>query len=255
MKKFKLFTVLLLVCLFFIVGCDQPSEKEHIHKYENEYCECGELDPNHEHQYIEGKCICGDIDMNWVPPHVHEYGSNGYCECGILDPNHEHVYIDGKCVCGEKESFKIYLYCNNDEDVVELSEYYLSTLKIDYVPNKDYSIFQGWLLENGDPVPTEMPEHDISVYAQWYDLRNDFVILGNTLYKYVGDSTEVVIPDEYYLNGELQKIEYIDEDFFNKTSIISLVDYSSKVTKITISKNIKNLTHEIFLNTQKYSTG
>ena len=235
---------------------DENWVPPHVHEYgTNGYCGCGEFDPNHEHQYVEGKCVCGDIDENWEPPHVHEYGSNGYCECGEFDPNHEHVYIDGVCGCGKNEEskglFKIYLYCNNEEEVIEESEYHLSTLKIDYVPNKDYSIFQGWLLENGDPIPTEMPDHDISVYAQWYDLRNDFVILGNTLYKYVGDSTEVVIPDEYYLNGELQKIEYIDEDFFSKTSIISLDDYSSKVTKITISKNIKNLTYEIFSDTPK----
>ncbi len=97
MKKFKLFTVLLLVCLFFIVGCDQPSEKEHIHKYENEYCECGELDPNHEHIFNNGECICGAKE-----PHNHEY-INGSCECGELDPKHEHSFNNGECICGAKE--------------------------------------------------------------------------------------------------------------------------------------------------------
>lgn len=81
MKKFKLFTVLLLVCLFFIVGCDKPSEQEHIHKYENEYCECGELNPNHQHSFVNGKCVCGENE-----PHKHEY-INGSCKCGKKPAN------------------------------------------------------------------------------------------------------------------------------------------------------------------------
>ena len=81
MKKFKLFTVLLLVCLFFIVGCDKPSEQEHIHKYENEYCECGELNPNHQHSFVNGKCVCGENE-----PHKHEY-INGSCKCGQKPAN------------------------------------------------------------------------------------------------------------------------------------------------------------------------
>ena len=96
MKKFKLFTVLLLVCLFFIVGCDQPGENEHIHKYENEYCECGELDPNHEHIFNNGECICGEKE------HIHKY-ENEYCECGKLNPNHQHTFVNGQCICGAKE--------------------------------------------------------------------------------------------------------------------------------------------------------
>ena len=161
------------------------------------------------------------------------------------------MFIDGVCGCGFNEAskglFKIYLYSNNGEEVVELSEYHLSSLVIDFIPNKDYSVFTGWLLENGEPMPTKMPEHDISLYADWYDLRSDFVLIGDTVYKYVGNSNEVVIPEEYYLNGEYQKIEKMDQYFFVKSSVISSNnDYLSKVTKITISKNINELNIEMF---------
>ena len=89
MKKFKLF-VLFLMGMLFIVGCEKPNEQdEHIHKYVNDYCECGELDPNHEHSFNNGECICGEKE-----PHVHEY-------------------INGSCVCGKKPAQDLSSFFNN----------------------------------------------------------------------------------------------------------------------------------------------
>lgn len=59
MKKFKLFALLLIVCLFFVTSCKNEDET-HEHEYVNEYCECGKLDPNHEHKFINGSCKCGE---------------------------------------------------------------------------------------------------------------------------------------------------------------------------------------------------
>jgi len=89
MKKFKLF-VLFLMGMLFIVGCEKPNEQdEHIHKYVNDFCECGELDPNHEHSFNNGECICGEKE-----PHVHEY-------------------INGSCVCGQKPAQDLSSFFNN----------------------------------------------------------------------------------------------------------------------------------------------
>ena len=89
MKKFKLF-VLFLMGMLFIVGCEKPDEQdEHIHKYVNDYCECGELDPNHKHSFNNGECICGEKE-----PHVHEY-------------------INGSCVCGKKPAQDLSSFFNN----------------------------------------------------------------------------------------------------------------------------------------------
>lgn len=89
MKKIKLF-VLFLMGMLFIVGCEKPDEQnEHIHKYVNEYCECGELNPNHQHSFVNGKCICGEKE-----PHVHEY-------------------INGSCVCGQKPAQDLSSFFNN----------------------------------------------------------------------------------------------------------------------------------------------
>lgn len=89
MKKFKLF-VLFLMGMLFIVGCEKPNEQdEHIHKYVNDFCECGELDPNHEHSFNNGECICGERE-----PHVHEY-------------------INGSCVCGKKPAQDLSSFFNN----------------------------------------------------------------------------------------------------------------------------------------------
>lgn len=89
MKKFKLF-LLFLMGMLFIVGCEKPNEQnEHIHKYVNDYCECGELDPNHEHSFNNGECICGEKE-----PHVHEY-------------------INGSCVCGQKPAQDLSSFFNN----------------------------------------------------------------------------------------------------------------------------------------------
>lgn len=89
MKKFKLF-VLFLMGMLFIVGCEKPDEQdEHIHKYVNDYCECGELDPNHKHSFNNGECICGEKE-----PHVHEY-------------------INGSCVCGQKPAQDLSSFFNN----------------------------------------------------------------------------------------------------------------------------------------------
>ena len=76
--------------MLFIVGCEKPDEQnEHIHKYVNEYCECGELNPNHQHSFVNGKCICGEKE-----PHVHEY-------------------INGSCVCGQKPAQDLSSFFNN----------------------------------------------------------------------------------------------------------------------------------------------
>lgn len=89
MKKFKLF-VLFLMGMLFIVGCEKPNEQdEHIHKYVNDFCECGELDPNHQHSFNNGECICGEKE-----PHVHEY-------------------INGSCVCGQKPAQDLSSFFNN----------------------------------------------------------------------------------------------------------------------------------------------
>ena len=89
MKKFKLF-VLFLMGMLFIVGCEKPNEQdEHIHKYVNDFCECGELDPNHQHSFNNGECICGEKE-----PHVHEY-------------------INGSCVCGKKPAQDLSSFFNN----------------------------------------------------------------------------------------------------------------------------------------------
>ena len=89
MKKFKLF-VLFLMGMLFIVGCEKPDEQdEHIHKYVNDYCDCGELDPNHKHSFNNGECICGEKE-----PHVHEY-------------------INGSCVCGKKPAQDLSSFFNN----------------------------------------------------------------------------------------------------------------------------------------------
>lgn len=89
MKKFKLF-VLFLMGMLFIVGCEKPNgQDEHIHKYVNDFCECGELDPNHQHSFNNGECICGEKE-----PHVHEY-------------------INGSCVCGQKPAQDLSSFFNN----------------------------------------------------------------------------------------------------------------------------------------------
>ena len=89
MKKFKLF-VLFLMGMLFIVGCEKPNEQdEHIHKYVNDFCECGELDPNHQHSFNNGECICGEKE-----PHVQEY-------------------INGSCVCGQKPAQDLSSFFNN----------------------------------------------------------------------------------------------------------------------------------------------
>ena len=59
------YIIVLFICLS-LFGCNNNSNKEHTHKYEEGYCECGEIDPNfeekHEHEYIDGKCACGESD-------------------------------------------------------------------------------------------------------------------------------------------------------------------------------------------------
>ncbi len=63
MKKFGILGVLIFIFALFLVSCDKPedneNQNEHVHKYVNEYCECGELDPNHQHKFINGSCVCG----------------------------------------------------------------------------------------------------------------------------------------------------------------------------------------------------
>jgi hypothetical protein len=64
MKKFGILGVLVFLFAVFLVSCDKPedneNQNEHVHKYVNEYCECGELDPNHQHKFINGSCVCGE---------------------------------------------------------------------------------------------------------------------------------------------------------------------------------------------------
>lgn len=57
MKKFKWITLIFVICLIFITSC---NKEDHVHKYENDYCECGALDPNHEHAFVNGSCVCGE---------------------------------------------------------------------------------------------------------------------------------------------------------------------------------------------------
>ena len=54
MKKIVLFLMILVI----VTGCQKPQHK---HEYlNNDYCSCGELNPEHVHEYVEYQCICGD---------------------------------------------------------------------------------------------------------------------------------------------------------------------------------------------------
>ena len=110
LKKISSF-VLVLALAFAVVGCKQPDEPEqpqqqpHTHSYVEGKCACGQKDPNwkepeqHQHAYGENDyCSCGEFNPN----HQHAFAANGYCFCGDFDPNHEHAYAEetAKCACG-----------------------------------------------------------------------------------------------------------------------------------------------------------
>ena len=96
MNKTKIFSMFLFLCLFFLIGCEQP--------------------PKHTHEFIEGECECGETDPDYVEPHEHVF-VNGECACGETDPDyvepHEHEFINGACDCGQKPAKDLSNFFNN----------------------------------------------------------------------------------------------------------------------------------------------
>ena len=64
--KYKLnLTIFLIILIFSFSSCTV----EHIHKFVEGKCECGEKDPDyiepHKHVFVEGKCECCETDLNY----------------------------------------------------------------------------------------------------------------------------------------------------------------------------------------------
>lgn len=67
--KYKFYLVILLTVIFF--SCSSCTT-EHIHRFIDGECNCGEIDPDytkhHTHEFIDGECICGEEDPNFEIP-------------------------------------------------------------------------------------------------------------------------------------------------------------------------------------------
>ena len=236
-------------------------------------------DEEHTHEFVEGVCSCGEqenVEVYYDVEFVDYDGTilkkervlSGYSATAPNSPvrsgfvfsgwsaeficvtsdlvitamyeeTHEHKFVDGKCSCGVSETYTLYI---DSKDGSKPKEYILAPntkINIDIEPVKDYCQFMGWILENGQEVPSVMPNDNLHVIAKWYDIRDDYQVSGNTLSRYLGSEEIVVIPNEYYLNGSMQKIEKLDSDLFDSNNNII-------TAKVIIHENIQEISYSTF---------
>jgi len=244
----------LLLFFVFLTGCTEIPE--HVHKYSNGLCECGE---KHNCTYVEGVCECGKLEEKHN--HVFVYGycecgqvhncvyENGKCDCGL---KHECIYEDGKCECGkidlnslcEKGKFTA-LYYDLNNNLIKKSvfnntdEYYdLRKNNFPVAPEIDGYTYIGWkdvdIWDDMDnihgvkctPVYTDSREEiwesiDGIYYAQKFSNKDDYFIINKD------DKTITICDSSGLIFGEKGKTYILNGIILSKGESTKFPELSS----------------------------
>lgn len=200
---------ILFICIcLFLTSCNMSSKPndndEHIHKF------------------IEGTCSCGEIDPDFKEPeHVHDF-VNGKCECGEIDPNYNEPTVLYQVIL---------VYDKEQVEVVETEG--LITLPI---PEKENNVFIGWY--NGEELfESDSVTSNITLTAKWIELGTKYYVYYNvdggkmpenwTRYHYFGTESLLPTPEKKYHEFIGW---YLDEEFTDGPyTSISADDYGNKL--------------------------
>ena len=204
----KLFFIVMSLLCFSVVGCNKPDPTpEHVHKYVEGTCECGEVDPNyteeHSHTYIDGICSCGELEENRL---FIEYDKEVvYTQYGKLKVTSTYKDDVIKIVSrnfgvaqvskGQPNDMIIYGVCPGTATIVITNKYDEEIeLTIDVIATEEYSPILGFnvkLVEEGPYYMGEVYHVEVSTNPSSY-INDDYGFIKNDLYEFDKNTMEIV---------------------------------------------------------------
>jgi len=165
-----------------------------------------------------------------------------------------------------KEPVNVAFHDENGEvmNSIEINEEGKIT-EIEYVPAEEGAVFVGWFTDAAFSNPFDfntVVTENVSLYPKVITVNYDnFEFSGNTLTKYVGTDTEVIVPSSYSISGKYDATVYFDDpnelyDYINEMTTTKITVTDSEGQSYTFrrweySEEMYNCAYPVSFTTQK----